>query len=281
MIKKILPIFLVLILSLVFAGCAGGGPAEEELTQEEIEGIVAQTASATAAADTSKFALQMSIVAEAQGGSEAGKATISADSTGIIDNVDEEMQMLMNMNVEIPDEDGQEMSMELYFVGGWMYLKIGVPGVDDEWMKEQLDASLLSSMDQVAQQIALLEAAANVRLLGNESVRGVDCYVIEVEPNADALASYLSQQGSPAGTGMDLSEFADLFEDMSVKYWIGEGDYLLRKSTIDMHLDASAADVGASEEDFERMVMDINTEFEAYDYNEPVSIEVPEEALGA
>lgn len=295
-IKRILPLFLALALSLVFVGCGDGGTGgggtiptgggvtptgggEEELTQTEIEEILTRSASATAAADTYKFEVQMSVGVEAQGGSGAGEAAISSNSTGIIDNVDEEMQISMDISMETPD-GGQDISMELYFVGEWMYLKMGMPGVGDEWMKEPVDTALMGSMDQVAQQLALLQAAANVRLLGRESVRGVDCYVIEVEPSADALASYLSQSGTPMES-MDMSELAYLFEDMAVRYWIGEDDYLLRKSTMDMHLDASAADMGASEEDFERMVMDLNTEFEAYDYNEPVSIEVPEEALGA
>ena len=280
-IKKILPVFLVLILSLAFIGCAEAGPAEEELTQEEIQEIVAQAASTTAAVDSSKFDVQLSMVVEAIGGAGAGKVTISTDSTGIMDNANEEMQMSMGMSMDIPDEGKQEVTMELYSVGGWMYAKIGMPGADAGWTKAAVDTELLKSMDQVAQQVALLETATNISLLGRESVRGVDCYVVEIEPSAEAVANSIGQQGSSVTGAMDISEFIDLFKDLSVKEWIAVESYLLMKSTIGMSMDASAADVGAAEEDFERMTMDINAEFEAYGYNEQVSIEVPEEALGA
>jgi len=40
-------------------------------------------------------------------------------------------------------------------------------------------------------------------------------------------------------------------------------------------------DVGATEADFQKITMDRNTEAKFYDYNEPVSIELPAEALEA
>ena len=43
----------------------------------------------------------------------------------------------------------------------------------------------------------------------------------------------------------------------------------------------SPEDVGATEEDFGKMTMDMNIEMKLYDYNQAVSIELPPEALEA
>jgi hypothetical protein len=46
-------------------------------------------------------------------------------------------------------------------------------------------------------------------------------------------------------------------------------------------MEISPEDVGATAEDFEKITMDMNIEVTMHDYNQPVSIELPPEALNA
>jgi hypothetical protein len=53
------------------------------------------------------------------------------------------------------------------------------------------------------------------------------------------------------------------------------------KAAMDVVLEMLPEDVGATAEDFEKMTMDMKGPVKYYDYNKPVTIELPQEALNA
>jgi hypothetical protein len=137
--------------------------------------------------------------------------------------------------------------------------------------------------NQIEPQIEMLRSAVEVNLLGSEDVNGTPCYVVEIIPSMEALSDLLAQQQTPGMEDLDFGglNLTDLFEKMSIKYWVAKDSYLLMKSEINMLMDLSAEDVGATQRDFEKMTMDMNMEMILYDYNQAVSIELPQEALKA
>ena len=274
-VKRLLLLSLALILSLTLVGCAEGG-----LTQEEIDRIVANVT--TAQFDTVKLDMDMQATMEAVGGSEAGKVTMVADGTGVMNNASKEMQMAMNMTMDIPDQAKQTMAMEYYAVGEWMYMKMSMPEMGKQWMKMKLSEEIWQQQGQIEQQIELLKTAVEVNYLGSEEVNGTACYVVKVVPSMEALGKLLSQQASGLG-GLDFSQLnlADLFKEMSVKEWIAKDSYRVMKSEVYAVLEMRPGDVGATESDFEKMTMDMKTGVRFYDYNQPVSITLPPEALNA
>ena len=278
-VKKILALALVVILVFAFVGCAGKKPAQGELTREELDRIIADAVAAIAEVDTFKFDMNVSMAMEVIGGAEVGEMTLVADSAGTVNNANKEMQMSVSMAAEMLGEGREDMVMEFYIVGGWMYTKMDVPGVGERWARAGLTEEAWKTQSQMSQQIEFLETAEEVKLLGEESVRGTACYVVEMVPSKEALGDLMSQQAF----GMDLGDLAlaDLFKEIYVTEWIARDNCFLMKSEIDVLMDISAKDIGATEEDFGTMTMDVNMEFAAYDYNEPVSIELPEEALEA
>ena len=273
-VKIILALALALVLSFTLVGCGG------ELTQEEIDRIVTNVT--TAQYDTVKMDMDMAMTVAVKGGDEPGEITMVGDGTGAMDMANQEMQMTMNMTVDIPELGEQEMATEYYLVGGWMYTGVDVPELGTQWVKMELSEEMWQQQSQVEQQIELLKTAVKIKSLPDETVNGTDCYVFEVVPTMEALGELLSQQVSGMG-GMDLGGFdlADLFKEMSVKYWIAKDSYRVMKEEIDMVMEMSPADVGATEADFEKMTMDINIGQRLYDYNQPVFIDLPEEALDA
>jgi hypothetical protein len=91
----------------------------------------------------------------------------------------------------------------------------------------------------------------------------------------------LPQIQMPDIEGADLSQFsfADMVKDMSFKQWIAEDGYLIMKSETHVVMEISPEDVGASVEEFQKITADQSAVMVFYDYNEPVSIELPAEAL--
>jgi len=74
--------------------------------------------------------------------------------------------------------------------------------------------------------------------------------------------------------------FADMIKEMSFKQWIAEDGYLIMKSETHVLMEISSEDIGASVEEFQKITADQTSVMLFYDYNEPVSIKLPAEALG-
>jgi hypothetical protein len=282
-VKKILVLSLALVLSFTFWGCAGGQLTKEsEFSQQEIDQIVASTIAANATINTARFDMNMPMTMEVTGGSQPGKMTMAAGATGAMDIADEEMQMTLNMTMGISGQATQKMTEEIYIAGAWIYVKVSITGQDDQWMKMQLTEEMWQQQNQIEQQIEFLKTAIKVNYLGSEAVSGTNCYVFEIVPSMETLGSLLSQQASGT-TGIDFSQLnlAKLIKTMSVKEWIARDSYLLMKAQVDIVMEMRPADVGATSSDFNKMTMDMNVGVSLHDYNQPVSVTLPPEALNA
>jgi len=280
MIRKILLLSLALVLPFALLGCA---EEEETLTSEQIDQIVVDAVNAVAEAQTYKFDMDMFMTMAVVGGTDPGTMTVGANATGVIDNVNQEMQMIMDMTMNVPGEDEQQMGMEMYIVDEWVYMEMSIPEIGEQWMKMELTPAMWQTQQQIEQTMELLQTATEVKFLGSEAVDGVQCYVFDIIPDMEKLAEYLAQQQSMLGVGLDIESLAELFANMSVsiREWVAQDSLFLTKSTADLLIEVTPADVGAAPEDFDKMTMDLSTVMTVYGYNQPVSVELPPEALEA
>jgi hypothetical protein len=276
--KRILILFLslVLVLSLTlvtFVGC-------EELTQEEIDQIVANVTSAQF--DTVSFDVETTMTMEWVGGADSRTMTMAVDGTGAVDRANEEMQMTMNMAEDMPGMGEQEMAGEIYIVGGWMYTKMDLLELGEQWMKIEVTEEVWQQQSLIDEQLEFLETAAEINYLGSKTVNGTECYLFEVVPDMEALGELLAQE-TYGMENMDFSQLdlADLCKELSIKAWIAKDSYLLMKSEVEMVLEMSASDLGAIAGDADKVTIDVKMVESFYDYNQPVSIELPPEALDA
>ncbi len=276
-VKRILLLSLALVLSFTLVTFVGCG---EKLPQEEIDRIIANVTSAEY--DTVKLDMNLPITMKVEGGSEAGTMTIAVDSTGVIDIANEEMRMTMNVTMDILGEGEQDIAVEVYIVGGWMYTKVDIPELGEQWLKMEVTDEAWQQQSQIDPLLEFLETAVEIKSLGSETVNGIDCYVFEMVPDIEELGELFSQQTSGMEI-MDFSQFdlADLYKELSVKEWIAKDSYLLMKAEIEMVLEISAGDVGVTADDFDKVTIDVEMVMSFYDYNQPVSIELPPEALDA
>jgi hypothetical protein len=280
MIRKILLLSLALVLPFALLGCA---EEEETLTSEQIDQIVIGAANAVAEAQTYKFDMDMFMTMAVVGGTDPGTMTVGANATGVIDSVNQEMETIMDMVMSVAEEDEQQMGMEMYVVDEWLYMKMSIPEIGEEWVKMELTPAMWQTQQQIEQTMDLLQSATEVKFLGSEAVDGVQCYVFDIIPDMEELAEYLGQQQSMLGVGLDIESLAELFANMSVsiREWVAQDSLFLTKSTADFLIEVTPADVGAAPEDFDKMTMDLSTVMMVYGYNQPVSIELPAEALEA
>jgi hypothetical protein len=272
--KKVLLLSLALVLSFALAGCG------EELPQEEIDQIIANVT--TAQYDTVSFDMEMPMTMKVVGGSEAGTMTMDINGSGVMDSVNKEMQATMNMAMDIPGFGEQEMDAEVYIVGGLMYTKVDLLGLGEQWSKMELTEEMWQEQSQIEPLVGFLETAVEINYLGTKTLNGTECYLFEIVPDMGELGELLGQETSVMGI-MDFSQFdlADMYKEFSFKEWIAKDSYLIMKVELEMVVEMSASDVGATADDFDTMTMDVKLVENFYDYNQPVSIELPPEALDA
>ena len=72
-----------------------------------------------------------------------------------------------------------------------------------------------------------------------------------------------------------------MIKEMEFKQWIAEDSHMIMKSETHVVMEISPADVGASADEFQKITADQSAVMVFYDYNKPVSIELPAEALKA
>jgi hypothetical protein len=165
---------------------------------------------------------------------------------------------------------------------GWMYMKVPAAG-QEQWMKMKLDEQLWNNQDQFTQQINFLESALNVTKLNDEKVNGVDCYVIEVNPDMATLMDWIASQGQSTGELENINP--DMFKTISIKEWIAKDGLLPQKSAIDILMEMTPADISSTDSssppDFEKTTITMTGTVNYFDYDKPVSIVLPPESAGA
>jgi hypothetical protein len=256
-----------------FAAC-------ESLPQEEIDQIVAGALDASY--DTASFEMSLPMVVEVEGGPESGTMTADMSGSGVMDLVNQTMWADMSMYLELPGAETQSMGAEVYVVDDWMYTSVTVTGLGTQWMKMAMTEDLWQQQNEVNNYVELLATAVEVKYKGTETVNGVECYVFELEPDMAVLSSLMLEETS--GMGMvDLSglDMARLYKEIWVKEWVAKDDYRLRRAEIVMVMEISPGDLGYSITDFDEMVMDIEMTVRFFDYDQPVTITLPPEALDA
>jgi hypothetical protein len=267
---------LLLVLALLF-GLSGCG---SKLTAEEIS---SDTIKNTTTLQTVRSTLTMQEVIEVTGGSDPGKLTLVYNGACSVNSPDRELEFTTNITMDIPGAGKQNASADYYIMGGWMYVKMSVPGVGDKWIKQKPSEDTWSAKNQINQQSEILKTAQKVANLGTESVNGVDCYIIQVTPEINVL-TVLGLQDQLSGFGLDLSKISDwgnIVKYYSVKEWIAKDKFLPVKSYTDMSLEILPQDLGNTTIDMDKITINMSGQAYYYDYNKPLVIQLPPEVQNA
>jgi hypothetical protein len=258
--------------------------------------IANRTLAAYPQVDSVKMDMNMSMDVDGVGGDEPFSMSIATSGSAVIDNAARQMQMSMTMSMEANTNAESElgslgdltMSYDTYIVDDWMYYHVSMILLGDYWMKAPAtdDDNVWQNQNQLTQQAEFLRDAMEMTRVGEEAVGGVDCYVLEYRPDMEKIMEWLMSQG--AETGMDMEEFEDMpdaftqmFQDLTIKQWIAKGSYQIMKTAMDMDAELSEKDFDPAATSDEAIKMSLHYEVLFYDYNVPVTISLPPEALTA
>jgi len=276
--KKILPMTLVLVVVFSFAACAGGPSA-----QEIIAGVTESLDDIT----SYQFDMDMTMDMAGEAEGEAFEMTMTMGFSGALDLENRQVRADITMSMVVPGEDEMEVGMEIYIIDDMGYMMTDMLEMEPTWMKEEISEAdweeVSEGMRLAEPQLELLQGA-QVEVIGSETVKGIDCYVFQLIPDMGQLWQTVMQHTRVAGEEIlpEVEEIflEEVFRSFSVKQWVAKDTYFITKAEIDMVMELTPEAMGFPEEEGE-MTMNITMTLLAYDYNEPVSIELPPEALEA
>ena len=277
---------LIAVVAIVAVAMCAGCVEEKRMSTAEIKEMVLATAENT---DTYKFDMDMTQKTLISNETDETEMTMTSTGKGAVDNINKKMKMEMTM--ELPEgapQETMEMTMEMYFINNAMYMKMdrGIPEMPAQWTKTEMPEEYWESQNRIGQQMELLNVS-EVELLEDEEVNGVDCYVLNITIDTEKYGEILMKQ---EGLGElmqslrqnDSFDIGEMIKEMSLKYWIAKDTKFPMKTEMQIKMVISSADLNIpeTEEEF-TMTMDQRTDMVFYDYNKPVTIELPKEAESA
>ena len=281
---------LIAVVAIVAVAMCAGCVEEERVSTAEIKEMVLATAESI---DTYKF--DMDITQKTLISNETGEMEMTTLSTGngVVDNLNKKMKLGMTM--EMPEKpempEPMEMKMDMYFINNTMYTKmdLGIPEMPAQWTKMEMPEGYeesWESQNQVDQQMELLNVS-EVELLEDEKVNDVDCYVLKLTPDIEKYWDIMMKQEGMSELMQNLQQnvsfdIGEMIKEMSLKYWIAKDTKFPMKTEMQIKMVMSSEDLNIpeTEEEF-TMTMDQRTDMVFYDYNKPVTIELPKEAESA
>jgi hypothetical protein len=292
----VLPLLLAVILAaLSLSGCGGNDAEPDEtaggLTGEEAQQVVADSMVAMKNVNSYTFSMDMDMDMEAVGGSSPGKVTATMEMDAAMDMAAKIMRASFEMSFDeisvegVTEDMPQNISMEMYMIEETAYVKMDMPEIGEQWVKMPFTEEMkeIYNLDMVEQQMTPLESASDIEYLRSEKVDGSDCYVLKIVPDMAAMLDWFeAQQTATGGLGFgEMESLEDVFKNLSYTAWIDKDSKLMRKINIGMSMEMNAEEFGAGESEFDSMTMDITMGMNIGDFNEPVPIDLPEEAEDA
>jgi len=272
----------------MFAGCI----EEERMSTAEIKEMVLATAENI---DTYKFDMDMTQKMLISNETDEMEMTTLSTGNGVVDNLNKKMKLGMTMTMKMPEEaempDTMEMKMDMYFINNAMYMKMdmGIPEMPVQWTKMEMPGGYeesWESQNQIDQQMELLNVS-EMELLEDEKVNDVDCYVLKLTPDIEKYWDIMMKQEGMSELMQNLQQnvsfdIGEMIKEMSLKYWIAKDTKFPVKTEMQIKMVMSSEDLNIpeTEEEF-TMTVDQRTDMVFYDYNKPVTIELPKEAESA
>jgi hypothetical protein len=201
-------------------------------------------------------------------------------------------------------------SDEMYFENGNEYLDSISPANDPKdtgWIKYQLGNSENAEWNREAQIqniVELLKTTTRDNYLEDEKVNGVDCYVLLINPTTQAITDWVLSQDQPNGPSLRGSHepalvgnaFVKAYKNSVIKVWIAKDSYLVVQTELSVHFQTTIEELQrVLDSPFQKIASyfreiflgshKITSYFQGQmnfsNYNEPVSIQLPQEALKA
>jgi hypothetical protein len=192
-------------------------------------------------------------------GAMTGGTTTVVEVSGTID----EQNRALHINMS---HTGHNESMQLYVVDGWEYIKVFGPNLSSTWNKTPVTDDTWLVRNLPMQQVNALSDFTGVNSIGTETVGGIECYKLEVEPDLMQLVLWFT--GEADMEELDLgTDVSDMVSEPSLTVWVATDTNYIVQTVIEATLSI----------DLEYLVMSIGQSISMIrsQFNQPAPIELP------
>ncbi|NQT72573.1 MAG: hypothetical protein HQ553_07355 [Chloroflexi bacterium] len=289
-------LFFVLVLVCVCIGCDDDSDSTADVTQQEIsatnltaEEFIDKVANASEGMETGDIEMDMIMDMSGKADGENLDTSMSLQANIAMDIPNKKIKM--DISMEMPEELGtpfvpSTVEMETYIIDDTMYTNMGeMLGEASGWIKMEIPEDEYSGFEDIweslsltSQQEELLWEAAEINILGERKVNGVNCYEVSIVPNTEQFFDIMTTQNmsvylSEDFDASDMDKALELIDDYSITYWYDKSTFQPVKMDIEMTM-------SDEEED-----MDISINEEIYmkytNLNKSVTIKLPSDAKDA
>ncbi len=273
--KKLLLLLALMIIAV--SGCV-----EEKVSPEELKPMMIESVDDV---DTYAFTMDTDQSIKMVNHSETNRTlqtmnfeTIS-EGEGVMNVSARALKMTMTTTTTSSDETGEVVTeMEMYMKNDTVYTN-----VDGNWTRMPgMPEEMLDQQNQVRTLVEQLNAS-EIELVGSEKVNGEAAYKVKVVPDMDTFMMILNQQmGSMPFNAFNMTE---IFEESEMEWttWISKESHLPLKNEVSLELTLTNDLMNLPVGEMSDIEMTIKSESTVVysNYNEPVDIVVPEEAMAA
>lgn len=294
-------IFSLFLISILVAGCVGQNAGQAPSLPPAIApGAPAPPASPSPVSPPAASLIDKISQGTAAVNSYSLDSTISSSKSATSDKSDEvdstiyrkikldisgrKMQMANTMNLKMAGSTGAPLVENLiYITGDTMYIQGAFTDEPQKWGKTTVTDNYWQLQNQAVQLVKLLQGQ-DAAALPPETVQSgnlaIPCDVLQVNPDLKAFWSLMAGQPglqlpADAPPGVAFSQF---IKNAQMKLWAARDSGLPVRSELEMSIRIGPAQVPALSSD---VSMDISMSLLFYDYNKPVTLELPEEARNA
>jgi hypothetical protein len=265
---------LVLILLISMLSCSSGNSNSNGITAENVGGKVQ-----TALQSLRSYEMEMEIALNAEGEAEGQALTMkmSGKANGAVDL--DAKKSGVEMALIVTGKSGTEKIDQTTKTSTYIIEDTTYVGTSDEngkvtWQTQPTTSNAWEQQQQTEQLLTLLDSS-NIKYLKSEKVQGTQCYLIELEPDPEALLNTVMNQMNGSSSGTDSGLPSDAVKKVTVKYWFAQDSLFLRKAYVLMEMQLNAEDLGAKEGNL-TYVIELTMDFNKF--NSGVNIILPAEA---
>jgi hypothetical protein len=240
--------------------------------------LVADTLDALNNVKSYRFTLYMDMVTNTTTAADTSVEEIKVSASGAIDLAAKNTQMSLNMSAysDQPSflDEFRNINMELYMLTEWLYMKMDMPIMGEQWVKVPVTDEVRDTydLDIADEQFELLDSPVDIELVREESLNGKIYLVLNIVPDEATILGWAQQQDPDLDTAQQV---ASSIKDLSYLVWIAKDTSLLRKMTIEMSMEMLPGHSGVGQTDFDKATIDISMIMQMEGYNEPVIIVLP------
>ena len=260
--KKIIGIFgaIIIIGITSLSGCISGGVSAEQIRSFTLSSITNL--------ESYKYTMEMNMAYSME---TYGSQDITLNAEGSVDIANSKFYI----NYATSGIQGIDLNYAMYLIDSTIYMETDLYE-SEQWIKMDTSEQTISldSFNQMQSQIELLEVS-QVEKLNDESINGVDCYVLKIIPDISKLMELLTTSQGIGSTYIQTGSYylSNDQDQFVIKLWINKNTNYLMKAYEQINIDTNAG--GTS------LISNIEITILLTDHNQPVTITLPEEAANA